>query len=245
MVTGTAHTPGSHRNYFVIVVAAGSGTRFGASMPKQFLALAGKPVVVHALEAFRHALPEAEICLVLSETGREIWAGMSKDYDLRNITVVSGGDSRTASVRNALAAISSKLDWQSVVLIHDGARPLVGEALIKRVAEEFAKPGVEAVVPVRPLTEALATAPCNGKVAPADRALFVSVQTPQAFKAKLLTEAYDALGDKVLADDAAVYHAFTGKELDTVEGNSSNIKITHPADIELAEVLMRHCYNKA
>ena len=239
MVKPSGNIPaGGYNNTFVIIVAAGSGSRFGSDIPKQYLPLNGKPVLVHTIEAFRNAVPGAYICVVISESGRELWQEVAEEYGIDDIIVALGGASRTESVHNAISALQGNFGANDIVMIHDGARPLVNCEMIRKVASAVSS-GAEAVVPVLPLTEAIAEKKDCG-VTPIDRAKFVTVQTPQAFNAALLAEAYNAVGDKPMPDDAAIYTEFTGRPLATVPGHPQNIKITHPADIELAGVHLSH-----
>ncbi len=226
--------PGGHGNIYVIIVAAGSGSRFGSNVPKQYLGLNGKPVIVHTIDAFRTSLPQAQICVVISENGKSLWEEVAREYGLKDMMTVTGGATRTESVKNALASLRDKFGDKDIVLIHDGARPLVNQEMIQTVAAGVSDE-TPAVIPVLPLTEAIGENTGRG-VIPTDRARFCSVQTPQAFNALILTHAYDSIGNATMPDDAAVYHAFTGKPLATVPGHPQNIKITHPADIKLAEV---------
>lgn len=238
MVTTDNYTGG--RNVFVVIVAAGSGSRFGSDIPKQFLPFCGIPVLCHSIATFHRVLPAARIFVVLSDAGRDYWNTLvAQELDFEPV-LVRGGASRTESVRNALDAIRPFIDDRAIVMIHDGARPLVGEAVISATVDRF-RNGAEAVVPVCPLTEAIAAKnDVSETVSPVDRAGFVTVRTPQSFNAALLAEAYDSLANESLPDDAAVYTKYTAKGLDTIEDSLYNIKITNPADIAIAEIYLRH-----
>lgn len=226
--------PASGHNTFVVIVAAGSGTRFGADTPKQFLDLDGKPVLQHSVDTFRHALPDAEIILVLSPDRVAYWTDicLRNNYFLPRIT--EGGASRSESVHNALRTLNT--NSSSVVMIHDGARPLVSEIMIRRIADQFSMPFTEAVVPTIPLTEAIAEK-ITGGVRSADRSRFKTVQTPQAFLAEPLLRFYNEAEGKELPDDAAIFSLIGGKTIIDVEGDRRNIKITNPDDIKLASFL--------
>ncbi len=228
-------------NTFVVIVAAGSGTRFGADRPKQFLDLDGKPVLMHTIEAFRHALPAAQIVIVLSPVGREIWREICTEHSYLSPAIITGGDTRSESVYRALLALKAArlTDADSRVLIHDGARPLVHPDVIRRVNEALHLPGIEAAMPVLPLTDALAQN--DGDFCrPADRSAFCAAQTPQGFKLDMLVEAYDKSDGRSMPDDAAVAYTFGGHEIFKVPGHPQNIKITHPTDLEIAAVYMRN-----
>ena len=230
--------PCSGDNIFVIIVAAGTGSRFGSDVPKQFLTLCGKPVLQRTVEAFQKALPAARIVLVVSEWGREHWAELCSNTGFESPETVIGGASRTDSVHNALKHIHDQIDSRSVVLVHDGARPLVKPEMVARIVAPFADAEMEAVLPVVALTEAVSVVDPDGNVVPSDRALYRTVQTPQAFRASVLSEAYAHCSGRPLPDDAAVYHAYTGRPLHTVDGDYGNIKITNPADLAIASMLI-------
>lgn len=224
-------------NVFIVIVAAGSGLRFGSTTPKQFLPLAGRPVLVRTVEAFTTAIPDAKIILVLSDNGRKIWSGISSEYRLPHVLIAKGGSSRTQSVNNALALLEGCVDNDTVVMVHDGARPLVNGDMIRALLATSRRKDIEAVVPVMPLTEALAN-DCGDTVTPAPREKFRTVQTPQVFKAVRLIEAYEKADGEIMPDDAAVIHRFTDAKIFVVPGHPQNIKITNPNDIAVAELLL-------
>lgn len=223
----------------VIIVAAGSGTRFGSAMPKQFLTLAGRPVLLRTVETFSHALPQATIVLVLSEAGIDCWDDITADYSSApSCRIVLGGDSRSQSVANALTALASDAEPPATVLVHDGARPLVHPDMVRELCKALSADGIDAAVPVLPLTEAIASLADADAVLPVDRAAFRTVQTPQAFKFELIHEAYRRAQGDVLADDAAIVAKYGNTPIHTVPGHSQNIKITNPTDLAIAEVIL-------
>lgn len=237
MVNGSdTHTPVGGGNVYTVIVAAGSGTRFGSEVPKQFLPLGGRPVLLRTVEALHLALPQSHIILVLSADGRERWQEIAARYDAPGVSVVEGGASRSESVSNALAMIADG-GRGAVVLIHDGARPLVHPDMVRALASRIMEPGVDALVPALPLTEAISEI-CGDTLVPADRERFRTVQTPQAFKADMLIGAYRKAQGAVMADDAAIAGAFGGAAIRFIAGHPHNIKITHPGDIAVAEALM-------
>lgn len=238
-VSQTTYSPCPGDNISVIIVAAGTGSRFGADVPKQFLTLDGKPVLQHTVERFRQALPAARIVLVLSPVGLEIWSALCNKNGFHSPETVIGGATRSESVHNAIRLIARDANSRSIVMIHDGARPLVAPEMIHRVANAFADTATEAVVPVVPLTEAITCHLPDGSCKPTDRGNFRTVQTPQAFRTLILDAAYTALDGQSMPDDAAIYHSFTGKALRTVDGDIRNIKITNPADLAIAGLLMK------
>ena len=141
---------------YVIIVAAGSGSRFGSEIPKQFLDLQGKPVVAHAVDAFRNALPDAEIRLVLSEEMIPLWNGLCAEHGFESPIIVPGGATRWESVKNALSSLS-EAPASATVMIHDGARPLVGSDVILRAAA--AARNTDGAIPAIPVTD---SPPANG-----------------------------------------------------------------------------------
>lgn len=220
---------------FVVIVAAGTGTRFGSDTPKQYLPLCGKPVVCHAIDAFRKALPAAKIILVISQGAQELWRDVCQEYKFDSPLIVWGGDSRSASVKNALDYIACNChpSDDAVVMVHDGARPMINAELITRTLDGVINHGT--AIPVVPLTDALCLKLGSG-VVPVDRAAYAAAQTPQAFNFNLLYKAYDSAHGQVMADDAAIVAQYTGRELHTVAGDNRNIKITNPLDITIAEL---------
>lgn len=242
MVTpcATTESAAGGRDIFVVIVAAGSGSRFGADMPKQYLALDGKPVLQHSVDAFRAALPQARILLVLAQERIPYWTDVCRRSGYFLPATVAGGASRSESVHNALKALEPEFGPGSVVMIHDGARPLISPELIRRVAAPFADAAVEAVMPSLPLTSAIAAVQPDGGLRSADRSTFRTVQTPQAFRGRQLLGYYDRLDGRELADDAAVYCAVSGRSVTSVDGDRNNIKITNPEDIALASFLKNY-----
>ena len=242
-----SHQTPAGDNLYVIIVAAGRGTRFGSNTPKQFLPLKGKPVVLHALEAFSAEFPNARIILVLSpDGGSEYWQEISQSYTGIKPYITEGGDSRTASVRNALSAVKSLgADSDSIVMIHDGARPIINRTMIRALYRLLTeKEEVHAAVPCYLPSEALSEG-MGDTLVPVSRSNYRLVQTPQTFDALMLIKAYDechrSAGNAIYDDDAAVFHAFAPEDCNNIyniEGDRNNIKITRPADIRIAEILM-------
>ena len=220
----------------VVIVAAGSGTRFGGDVPKQFQNLNERPVVMWTIEAFRRAIPEADIKLVVSETMVSFWRELADRYDFMSSEVVVGGDSRFQSVKNALMAIDRDTVGEGdMILVHDGARPLVSSHVIANVIEGTARHG--AVVPVVPLTDSIRKMNADGSSVPVDRSAYRAVQTPQGFDANAIIEAYRCEPSPAFTDDASVAEA-AGLKVALVEGDYRNIKITNRGDLEIARVLM-------
>ena len=231
------------RKKYVIVMGAGSGTRMGADMPKQFLDLGGKAILQKTIEVFTGACPGITVVTVLPEAFINYW----KDYCYRNRftcpqILVKGGITRFHSVRNAL----EKVPGGAVVAVHDGVRPLITPAL---VAEMFEKAeNVPALIPVVPCVDTmkalaektdgfgrkwLETIPGVS----VDRSLLYGAQTPQIFHSELLKEAYSLAYDTSFTDDASVVEKY-GKSLSFISGERLNIKITTQDDLILAQAVL-------
>lgn len=222
---------------YIIIVAAGSGTRFGAEIPKQFCLLAGIPVVVHAISRLRNAIPDAKLIIVISKEEKERWDDICKSYEIESPIVTFGGDTRWESVKNGLAAIPADAKPNSIVLIHDGARPLVDTATVKRVCG--ATINTDGAIPAIAVNDSLRKLGNDGVSSePVDRSDFRAVQTPQGFKLWSLREAYALPYEKNFTDDASVMAAAGFENIFLVQGNHNNIKITNPRDLAIAEAIL-------
>jgi 2-C-methyl-D-erythritol 4-phosphate cytidylyltransferase len=217
---------------YALILAGGKGLRMGADLPKQFLPLAGKPVLMHALEAFYQADPSTELILVLPKEHQAFWAELcAKHAFTLEHSIATGGTVRFDSVRNGLELVAE----DSLVAVHDGVRPLVKPALITKCFEAALEKG--AVIPVFELTESIRRIEGDRSYAE-DRSRFRSVQTPQTFRSAILKKAYEQPYQDVFTDDASVAEA-AGFEIALVEGHRENIKITTPQDLLLAEQLLK------
>lgn len=215
-----------------IIVAAGSGSRFGASLPKQYCLLDGKPILMHTIDNMRNALPGSQIILVLNKDFVDYWDDLCKEYSFESPMVVVGGETRWQSVKNAISLISAEAQFISV---HDGARPFVNKAMVERLisALDFAS----GAIPVVAVTDSLRCVEEDRSI-PVDRSRYRAVQTPQMFHATKLIDAYSLPFDETFTDDASVMAAM-GYDVTLVEGDAYNIKITHPLDIDIANVYLR------
>ncbi len=214
-----------------IIVAGGSGERMGASTPKQFLLINGKPVLMHTIEKFCAYDSEVKLVIVLPEKQTGRWEQLKQQHGFAvPHTVVNGGESRFHSVKNGLTAIK----YECVVLIHDGVRPLVSHQTIHRCYETAKKHGT--AIPVLPVKESLRKLQENKNKA-VDRDTYVNVQTPQAFTSSIIQKAYEQEYQPWFTDDASVVES-AGYEIALTEGNYENIKLTHPDDIKIAEALL-------
>ena len=219
---------------YAILVAGGKGLRMGSDIPKQFLPLRGRPVLMHTIDVFRRTYPDIHIILVLPREQQDYWRQLCglHDYDVE-LCVADGGETRFHSVRNGLSQIPDGA--RGVVGVHDGVRPFVSPEAIRRcfvAAEEFG-----AVVPVVPVVETVRQLLADGSSMTVDRNAYRLVQTPQTFDIQLLKKAYGQPFDPFFTDDASVVEAM-GHPIKLVEGNNENIKLTNPADLKLAEGMM-------
>jgi 2-C-methyl-D-erythritol 4-phosphate cytidylyltransferase len=215
--------------YFAIIVAGGSGTRMNADLPKQFLLLHGKPILMHTIAAFHACTLEPEVIVVLNIHQHQYWEELCKVYNF-NIPhqLVSGGQERFHSVSNGLQAIKGT----GIVAIHDAVRPLISPELIRRCFEVAAEKG-NAVVGLQP-TDSIRRINANGRFEAIKRNMVALIQTPQAFDIKILRKAYLQPFRNDFTDDASVVEHM-GTEIHLIEGERSNIKITFKEDMEIAK----------
>jgi len=216
---------------FALIVAGGSGKRMGAEMPKQYLEIAGRPVLMHTLERFKAFSDSIEIIAVLPENQLRFWGDLQKKYSF-NIphTLVKGGKARFYSVRNGLKFIEDP----GLVAIHDGVRPFVSIDTIRRCFETAERLGN--AIPVIPPSDALRMVSEQGSK-PVNRLLVRQVQTPQVFHSALIKKAYQQDYLPEFTDDATVLEK-TGTRINLVDGNRENIKITTPEDLIISAALL-------
>lgn len=220
---------------FVILVAGGKGLRFGGEVPKQFLPVKGRPVLMRTIDVFKKAFPEIHIVLVLSPSQQEYWKQqLCKEYSFDvPLQIADGGETRFHSVKNGLSLIP---DTHAIVGVHDGVRPLVSEDTIFRCYETAEKEGT--AVPVVPVVETVRKLEEDGKSKTVDRNLYRLVQTPQTFQVEILKKAYGQPYESFFTDDASVVEKMNVPVV-LVEGNRENIKITTPSDLLFAENLCK------
>jgi len=216
---------------YVVIVAGGKGKRMNAGIPKQYLELAGKPVLMHTLERFKAFNEAVEIITVLPENQLRFWGELQKKYSF-NIqhTLVKGGKARFFSVRNGLKFV----DVPGLVAIHDGVRPFVTVDTIKRCFETAEKLGN--AIPVISPSDTLRMVTGDGNT-PINRLQVKLVQTPQVFSADLIKKAYLQEYLPEFTDDATVLEK-TGVKINLVDGNRENIKITNPEDLVISTALL-------
>ncbi len=213
---------------YAIIVAGGKGLRMGGEVPKQFLPINGKPILMHTIEVFRKALDGIEIILVLPADQHEYWQKLCQDYNFCSPELIAkGGETRFHSVKNGLAFLPD--DEDAVVGIHDGVRPFISKETIQRCYAAAA--GGRAVVPVVPVVETIRQILPDGKSITRPRDEYRLVQTPQTFPLVMLKKAYEQSYSETFTDDASVVEAM-GEEILMVEGNRENIKITTPSDLK-------------
>ncbi|MBF9255526.1 2-C-methyl-D-erythritol 4-phosphate cytidylyltransferase [Pontibacter sp. 172403-2] len=217
---------------YAIIVAGGSGSRMQHDQPKQFIGVAGKPILMHTIERFYKYNPAIGLVVVLPVQQLDTWRALCRKY---NFTiphqVVTGGATRFASVKNGLEALRG----EALVAVHDGVRPFVDTATIKAVYEAAAKYG-SAVVAVSPKDSIRELTASGSKAVP--RAGYKLVQTPQCFRVGILRQAYEQPEQAHFTDDATVVESI-GESITLVEGSYRNIKITTPEDLILAEAFAR------
>ena len=218
---------------YVIIVAGGKGLRMGSDIPKQFLPIGGKPVLMRTLERFREYSPTLQIILVLPQAQQDYWHQLCKDYDFKvEYVLANGGETRFHSVQNGLAKIPD--DAEGVVGVHDGVRPFPSIDVIRNCYETART--TKAVIPVIPVVETVRHLQGNtSETVP--RNDYRLVQTPQCFDIQLLKAANRQPYNDGFTDDASVVEAF-GFNITLVEGNRENIKITTPYDMKIAEILI-------
>ena len=222
-----------HMNKAAVLVAGGKGMRMGTSLPKQYLPLAGKPVLMHTLEKFFSADPSLLLILVLPKDDFDYWNSLCASHAfVLPHQLVAGGESRFQSVKNGLMALPFQ---EGLVAIHDGVRPFVSEKVIQNSFELAAEKG--SAIPVVALKDSLRKVETSGESSFQDRAHFRLVQTPQTFQLKPLLKAFAVEELAIFTDDATVYE-HQGWEISLIEGNPENIKLTTPEDLAFAEYLV-------
>ena len=220
---------------YAIIVAGGNGTRANTPVPKQFMKLDGKPVIMHTISKFAEAGMSIEIILVLNKEQISFWQELCKENNFyTEVKLVEGGENRFESVKNGLALVTEE---ECIVAIHDAVRPLVSTKTIVstfKAAEMYGN-----AVPAIPLTDSIRQIDSSKSIA-VDRTRYCVIQTPQCFHASILKKAYSTAEYKIhFTDDASVVEA-SGEKIHLVDGNPDNIKITTPRDFILAEALMKY-----
>ena len=245
---------------YVIIVAGAKGLRMGSDIPKQFLPIGGKPVLMRTLERFREYSPTLQIILVLPKAQQDYWKQLCEEYHFNvEYQLADGGETRFHSVQHGLALIPD--ETEGVVGVHDGVRPFPSIDVIRRCYDTAREK--KAVIPVIPVVETLrqiiskddrtnrtaeqteeggkvlqSYSPCNKISQTVPRNEYRLVQTPQTFDIQLLKAANRQPYNDGFTDDASVVESY-GHAITLVEGNRENIKITTPFDITIAEALLQ------
>jgi 2-C-methyl-D-erythritol 4-phosphate cytidylyltransferase len=219
---------------YVIIVAGGMGVRMSGNLPKQFLVLDDKPILVHTIQRWTEVDPNIPIILVLPQTHHATWTKIAETFDIQaNISVVNGGSERFYSVQNALQHIPDDV----FVAVHDAVRPLVS---VETIAASFAlaeKHG--SAIPYIVPQESIRMEKDDGSNFPLNRKMLRIIQTPQTFLSKKLKQAYQQPYRDNFTDDASVWEQ-AGETVFLFEGNPENIKITTSLDLKIAECLINH-----
>lgn len=219
---------------FALIVAGGKGMRMGTELPKQFLPIGGRPVLMRTLEAFYTYNSEIQIILVLPCSQQDYWKQLCREYRFSLPHVIAdGGETRFHSVKNGLALVKTS----GLVGVHDGVRPFVSQEVITRCYDLAAEK--KAVIPVIDVVETVRHLQ-GEKSMTVSRDEYKLVQTPQVFDADLLKQAYEQPYTSHFTDDASVVEAL-GMPVHLTVGNRENIKITTPYDLKIATVLIDSC----
>ena len=217
----------------VVIVAGGKGLRMGADVPKQFLLLNGKPILMHTIEAFYNYDLNIDIIVVLPKDQHPYWETLCENHKFSiEHRIVSGGETRFHSVKNGLKFVEE----HSLVAVHDGVRALVSKDTISKTFD--AAEHYKMVCPTIPVTDSLRKT-LSDKNKGVDRNAYCQVQTPQVFWASELLNAYKQDYSEQFTDDVSVVEAYRGVSPMLVAGSSENIKITTPFDLAVAETIIR------
>lgn len=216
---------------YAIIVAGGSGTRMKSELPKQFIKLAGKPILMHTLEAFH--FDHIQIILVLPESQIPYWKELVDEHQFKiPHNIIAGGEQRFHSVKNGLSSIKAD---DGLVAIHDGVRPLIKRQIISESFEQAKRAG-NAIASIQLKDSIRSITPQSNQQE--DRTNFRLIQTPQTFKVQLIKRAFEQEFTPSFTDDASVLEQ-AGHSINLIEGDYKNIKITTPEDLLVAETLLK------
>ncbi len=219
----------------IIIVAGGKGLRMGSDIPKQFLMLKSRPVIMHTIRAFYDWDNNCEFIVVLPSGQQSYWQLLVSQYEFDiPVKITTGGNTRFESVKNGLQKSSG-----NIIGIHDSVRPLVSKKTIAKCFEVAESVGN--AVPCIPVTDSLRVVE-NGKNQMIDRSKCYRIQTPQVFKRAILLKGFEQDFCEEFTDDASVIEK-TGEIIKLVEGNEENIKITTPFDLKTAELFLEDTYS--
>lgn len=224
---------------YQIIVAAGSGSRYGGNLPKQFCPLYSRPLLMNTIDRLHACDPESDIIVVLSKEMVEEWEEMCREHNFKTYHhIVTGGSSRAESVKNAVSHIearsqSTEAGWISV---HDAARPVVTRQLFNAIVEGLNDH--DGALPACKLSDSIRHIEADKSSVAVNRSEYRTVQTPQIFHASKLFEAYHQPLMPEFTDDASVMEAAGFTDINLVEGDPYNIKVTNQGDMQIAELYM-------
>jgi 2-C-methyl-D-erythritol 4-phosphate cytidylyltransferase len=217
---------------YVIIVAGGSGTRMDSPVPKQFLKLEGRPILMHTINKFLETDSSIEVIIVVASEHLQMWENLCKEYDFHKpYKIANSGESRFQSVKNGLEFVTEF----SIVGVHDAVRPMVnGKTIIAayKAAEMYGN-----AIPAIPISDSIRQIDSTKNIA-LDRSRYCAIQTPQCFRSDILKKAYEQDYKYTFTDDATAVEAM-GEEIRLVDGNPDNLKITGPKDLIVAEALIK------
>ncbi len=212
-----------------VIVAGGSGLRMGNELPKQFLLLEGKPILLHSIDAYLQAYSDISINLVIPLHYIDYTKDLLKNFGYSNqIKIIQGGETRFHSVKNGIRNAQAG----DIIFVHDAVRCLVSQTLIQRCYEMASEKG--SAIPIIPIRDSMRRVLNTGISEVVSREHLYAVQTPQTFKAEILLDAFNVDFNQAFTDEATVVEN-TGVRVFTVEGEEHNIKITYPEDLLYAK----------
>lgn len=214
-----------------VIVAGGSGTRMGSATPKQFLLLKGKPLLWYTIRAFLDAYNDIQIILVLPEAHIDNGKAIAAEFPEADIRFIVGGDTRFASVKNGVMAAPDN----AIIFVHDGVRCLISPELIRACYAQTIEKG--SAVPAVASTDSVRLSAADGSHQVVDRQFVQIIQTPQTFPTKVLKAAFQQAYRDVFTDEATVVEA-AGGVVHLIAGDYSNIKVTRPIDLLMAERIL-------
>lgn len=223
-----------------IIAAAGSGKRFGSEKPKQFLDIAGKPLIFHTLERFETSAAIDEIILVLSKGEIENFQSLTGNQNFKKLKkIITGGKTRAESVFNGLKAVDKNC---KIIAVHDGARPLVSREEISATIEKAQETGAACLV--AKVTDTIKKIKGGKIIETIDRETLRRALTPQCFKIEILQAAFENTDLSEAVTDECFLVEKLGFEIAFVDGSAKNIKITTREDFQIAEVFLREIANR-
>jgi len=223
--------------YYAIIVAGGVGSRMNSKLPKQFIDIHKKPIIIHTIEAFYQAFDEMNIIVVMNDEYIDYWQEISQKYLKKQPITVSGGKTRFHSVKNGLSQIQGQ---NHIIGIHDSVRPCLSVQFIQNIYKKTES--AKAVIPLIPLKDSIrkvVSKKGTSATAAVKRSDYLLVQTPQCFEQGILMNAYEQNYSEQFTDDASVVEA-SGYKIAHIAGEHHNIKITTPDDIKWAKLYLNN-----